>query len=264
MDAYYGYPGEIVYTDEKRSHSTAQTLAEQQFGKRFIAAADRLRHQIARPAPDAQSKIYFCHGFCELGAIDAESALRDVDAFLEQNPDQVVAIVIEDYVDPADMSDVIKQAGLANHVYTGPTGPGQWPTLREMIESDQRLVVMAEHKHKGGAPWYHPAYGHGLVKETPYDFKKPEQMTCAPNRGAEGDPLFLINNWISTDPAPKPSNAAVVNAHDFLLNRAHQCERQRGAFPSLIAVNFYQQGDLINVVKQLNEEGPIGAAKSGG
>ena len=39
------------------------------------------------------------------------------------------------------------------------------------------------------------------------------------NRGPADAPLFLINHWIDTSPAPKPSNAAKVNAHEALLDR---------------------------------------------
>ena len=66
-----------------------------------------------------------------------------------------------------------------------------------------------------------------LVQETPYSFKRPQQLTetsqlrasCQPNRGPDSAPLFLINHWIDTSPAPKPSNAAKVNA---LWNRGDQ------------------------------------------
>ena len=52
--------------------------------------------------------------------------------------------------------------------------------------------------------------------------------------------------------APKPSNAEIVNAYDFLLNRAQQCQAERKHLPNLIAVDFYRTGDLFEVVKTLN------------
>lgn len=55
-----------------------------------------------------------------------------------------------------------------------------------------------------------------------------------------------------------------MNARDFLPGRAHQCERKRGAFPAMIAVNLYRQGDLPGVVDKLNKMGPSGAAETGG
>jgi hypothetical protein len=118
-----------------------------------------------------------------------------------------------------------------------------------MIDSNQRVMILAEHQ-AGAAPWYRPAYS--LFKETPFDFKKPSQMSCAPNRGSESNPLFLINHWINTDPAPKPSNAAKVNSRSFLLDRALRCERRRNAVPNAVSVDFYRQGDLFGAVDELN------------
>ena len=45
------------------------------------------------------------------------------------------------------------------------------------------------------------------------------RRSCRPNRGIEGSPLFLMNNWVDTSPAPRPSNAARVNAAEALERR---------------------------------------------
>jgi hypothetical protein len=77
-------------------------------------------------------------------------------------------------------------------------------------------------------------------------------VRCRGGRGSRATTIFLINNWIDTDPTPRPSNAAVVNARDFLVKRAHRCERQRSRFPNLLNVDFYKQGDLFGAVDELN------------
>jgi hypothetical protein len=151
----------------------------------------------------------------------------------------------------------VKKAGLADLTYRGSVD-GDWLTLREMIDSDQRLVLLAEN-HAGAAPWYHLAYK-TITEETPYQFSKVAQLTdadklpasCKANRGPEHAPIFLINHWISTDPIPLPSQASVVNAYDPLLARARECKKLRDHLPNLLAVNFYRRGDLFKVVDTLN------------
>jgi hypothetical protein len=61
-----------------------------------------------------------------------------------------------------------------------------------------------------------------------------------------------MNHWIETTPAPRPSNAQIVNAYDALLGRARACEQERGMMPTIIAVDFYRTGDLFRVVNELN------------
>jgi hypothetical protein len=102
----------------------------------------------------------------------------------------------------------------------------------------------------GGADWYRPF--EQTIQETPFQFKKPSEMSCRGGRGDRDTTLFLINNWIDTDPTPKPSNAEIVNARPFLVDRARRCERQRGLFPNVLNVDFYKQGDLFGAVDDLN------------
>jgi hypothetical protein len=140
-------------------------------------------------------------------------------------------------------------------VYQGPSGP-PWPTLRQLIESDRRVVVFAEND-TGGIPWYRPQFK--LMEETPYRFTSAEQLSesssCRPNRGGTGKALFLLNNWVDTTPTPRPSNAAIVNAYSTLLNRARECQAMRGTLPNLLAVDFYKIGDVFKVSATLNGVG---------
>jgi hypothetical protein len=145
---------------------------------------------------------------------------------------------------------LIERSGLAEYVYRGPDEP-PWPTLREMIDSGQRLLLVVEHRTAGAPRWYRPAYRH-VFQETPFDFKTPAQMGCALGRGRPSNSLFLINHWISTDPTPRPSNAAKVNSYDFLLDRARRCQRERGRFPNVLNVDFFGEGDPGGVAAQLN------------
>jgi hypothetical protein len=117
---------------------------------------------------------------------------------------------------------------------------------------------MAEN-HAGAAPWYQLAYQR-LTEETPYTFPRVAQLTdpaklpasCEANRGPARASLFLVNHWISTDPLPRPSDAAKVNAYDPLLARMRDCARLRRHTVNLVAVNFYLEGDVFRVVDRLN------------
>jgi len=119
-----------------------------------------------------------------------------------------------------------------------------------MVESDQRVLVMAENQ-SAGVPWYHPAFE--VLQETPYGFKDPSEFSNRPNRGGTGGSLLLMNHWIESVPSPKPSDAAIVNAHDALMKRIRAFQRERGRLPNLVAVDFYGTGDLIAVARELNE-----------
>jgi hypothetical protein len=248
IDTYYGLPGRRVYTETDRIDPALHAQLKQELGPKFTAAADQIRSEIARPR-DESPRIFLCHGYCELGAVDAEEAFEQIAKFLGDHPGEVLIIDLEDYTTPAETAALIESTGLSDYVYKGPAGP-PWPTLRQMISSGGRVLIGAEHRTEGAPSWYRRIYSY--FQETPFAFKTPAQMSCAPDRGSSRNSFFLINNWIDTDPTPKPSNAAKVNAYDFLLDRARRCQRKRGRLPNALNVDFYGEGDVFGVVATLN------------
>jgi hypothetical protein len=221
-----------------------------------VEAAERLRARLGYRG-SGERGMYLCHTFCELGSTPLSNGLEDIHDFLVTHPAEVLVVINQDYVTPADFVAAMEDAGLASYAFEPPSGAA-WPTLREMIEQGRRLLVMAEN-HAGAAPWYQLAYER-LTQETPFTFTATAQLTapqnleasCRKNRGPADAPLFLVNHWINTDPLPRPSNAAIVNAYDPLLRRARACQSIRGRRVNLLAVDFYTRGDLFEVVDTLN------------
>jgi hypothetical protein len=121
--------------------------------------------------------------------------------------------------------------------------------LRDLILSGRRVIVFIE-SGRPGIEWLRSAFE--SIRETPYTFHQPDEFTCAANRGGDTGSLFLLNHWIDTTPAPRPSNAAVVNSFAVLSQRAILCAHERAHMPNIIAVDFYRTGDLLRVVNQTN------------
>jgi hypothetical protein len=247
FDVHNGVPIGGAVRTEVDDEKASRAKFERAVGKEALDAAMRIRDRLTG-APTGPRAAYLCHGFCEIGASPLVPMLEGVRDFLVQNPGEVLVVVIEDYVPPQDIAAAFRESGLERFVFRGAVGP-PWPTLREMIDSDQRLVVFGENDAHG-VPWYHPAFE--TFQETPYTFHTPAELSCRPNRGGTAGTLFQLNHWIETTPAPKPSNAAIVNAHDFLLARARQCQQERGRLPNILAVDFAMTGDVVGVAAELN------------
>ncbi len=248
IDVHYGEQvGDRVRTLIE-NEEVARKKYESALGKEGIEAALRIRDRLVGTAEGGR-EVYLAHGFCELGETKFVDMLEEMKEFLVENPNEVVIILIQDEgVTPADVAACFAKSGLEDLVYKGPVTP-PWPTLREMIERDERVVVMAE-QHSEGVPWYHQMLD--VFQETPYGFHKPEDFSNKPNRGGTAGSLLLMNHWIETAPASLPSNAEIVNSYDVLLKRARACRRTREMVPNLIAVDFYRTGDLFRVCRTMN------------
>jgi hypothetical protein len=192
--------------------------------------------------------VYLCHSVCRAGRRLFLDAMQELASFLEANPREVVTLVIEDYVPAETMAEIMVSAGLAPYVYEH---QGAWPTLREMIDDGTRLVVTAQ---DAGPPptWMHNVWELGW--DTPYSFDSVEAFSCRWNRGSSTDGVFLLNHWV-LDPYARPETAVVSNARETLMQRVSDCEERWGRLPTWIAVDFYDIGDLFEVVDLLNERG---------
>jgi hypothetical protein len=246
VDVHYGFAGGARIKTDMRMEPTTDKI-KQSIGAEGYAAAMRIRDRLVG-VDESKRGLYFCHGFCELGAYPVEPALQDIRDFVVAHPDEVIIIIVEDAVMPVDLASEFEKAGFDGLIYTGAQTP-HWPTLRELIESGKRILLFTE-SGRPGVPWLRPAFA--TFRETPYTFHKAEDFSCRANRGGDAGPLFQINNWIDTTPTPKPSNAAIVNAYPFLLARAERCAEERHHLPNLIAVDFYKTGNLFAVVDKLN------------
>jgi uncharacterized membrane protein HdeD (DUF308 family) len=258
LDTHYAdrLPNGRTRTYFASQQDMARQIAQDGVSQASVDAALRLRERLGFRGKGERG-MYLCHTFCELGSTPLADVLDDIRDFLVAHPDDVLVVVNEDYVIPADFVAALEKAGLTDYALEPPQGAA-WPTLRELIERDQRLLVLAEN-HAGAAPWYQLAYER-LVQETPFSFSRTSQLTdaasleasCRPSRGTPDAPLFLVNHWINTDPAPRPSNASIVNAYEPLLRRARTCASTRKHSVNLLAVDFYERGDLFRVVDALN------------
>nr|WP_206314830.1 hypothetical protein [Streptomyces coryli] len=194
---------------------------------------------------------WLCHAVCRGGAIPLVPELGKVREWMDNNPAEVVTLVIQDGISGEETARALHAAGLDELAYTPDADPdAPWPTLGEMTEDGKRLVVFAE-RADGPARYYRNYYRYGM--ETPFAFSKPQDMTCAPNRGGTGKRLFLMNHFV-TNGGGSRLDAGEINAKERVLQRARQCEKQRGRPVNLVAVDYATIGDVSGAVNELNDE----------
>ena len=252
IDAYLGQRNDqgTVRTDLAPK---AVDAVEAQIGANGLAAAQRLAGSVAFGPVAGDKELYLCHVLCELGALKAVDVFREIRDWMDRNPREVLMIVIEDAAPTADIKRELEAGGLAELASAVPIRAGEpTPTLRSLVDSGRRLLVMAE--DKGDATgWYRRAFD--VLQETPFAFTSTAQLerpeSCRPNRGGTRPPLFLMNHWVESYP-PRPRDATVVNEREFLVRRARECAQIRDRTPTLIAVDFVERGNLIGAVDELN------------
>jgi hypothetical protein len=193
--------------------------------------------------------VWLCHNVCQLGADPAVPQLQQVRDWLRAHPDDVVTLILQDDISPADVQATLKAAGLGSLLATPPAPGEPWPTLGQMIQQHHTLVAFTQDADLTSGPVRN---FYQLAAETPYQAGNVAALTCAQGRGPISAPLFLVNNWLTTA-APSRSAALRVNNFAFLLARVERCEEQRGMRANFVALDFTQIGEPLGVIDALNE-----------
>jgi hypothetical protein len=193
-------------------------------------------------------QVYLCHGPCALGHTRLLDGLCTITKFLDANPGEVFSIIFENDVTDADTDAVVRASGLADYAYTHAKG-APWPTLRELVDTNKRVVLFEE--KEGGTPAYlHRAYADEMW-DTPYSFETQADFTCALGRGQKSSSLFLVNHWLGR-PFADVALAKEVNVASVLGDRVTKCTTEAGRAPTFVSVDFYDVGDLFSVVRKAN------------
>ncbi len=253
VDTWYGQPtadGGALTAPE--SLAGAEAALAETYGDEVVASVRRTIDRVRDEEPVGPSEPYFCHTVCEIGATAMQPVMDRLNTWMEANPREVVVLFIQDTVTPEDTAAVLEQVGLAEKAYVHP-GNAEWPTLGQMIDSNQRLLVLME-EEGGGVDYPYLHQGFDLVQDTEFTFDSAEDFTCTLKRGSADSPLFSVNHWLASFSA-LISSAEEVNTYDVLKPRIDECEIERGRIPSMIAVNWYDRGDLFRVVNELNGVG---------
>ena len=198
---------------------------------------------------EADGELLLCHSTCLAGSQPLVEGLGEIEAFLADNPNEVVSIIFENYITHAQTASAFESSGLIDYVYAHEAGE-PWPTLGALIDAGTRLLVFQEKlPEEAEYPWLMRIWDHAW--DTPFSAATPEDLSCDVGRGNPENPLFLLNHFL-TGLGGDPALAEMVNYNPFFIDRARECEDMDSALPNFVAVDFYDIGDLFEVVDALN------------
>ncbi|KAF9570414.1 hypothetical protein EC968_001813 [Mortierella alpina] len=213
------------------------------------------------PSTGNTGEIQLCHTACTLldgGTLS--KALGQIKTFLENNPDEVITIFFENAGNLAasQFQTVFTAVGMDKYSYTQPVALGDWPTLGEMIATGKRLVSFVDSGVDVNVPWLMSEYDY--IFETPYSIVRDTPYPCTIDRPKDQRrQLYVLNHFVSGSiflngqdiDIPEPSLANVTNTID-LTNHINSCQAAFLQIPNFIAVDFYEQGNLLQATAAVN------------
>jgi hypothetical protein len=207
--------------------------------------------------------VRLCHGDddrgfspCSYGNVDAETWLVDLKQLMEGSPNDVVTLLVENYVQPDHLQSVFENAGVYESLFFHSMNT-PWPTLGEMIDAETPLVAFWEQSSDPAHPWIHDFLTHSWT--TNFAEENTEDMNCDPLRGDPEQAVYHMNNWLRGPLGlSDPSRGDEANNIDFLVERATECWIQHGKRPTFIAVDWWEDGDVVAAALAVNQlDAPI-------
>ena len=252
LDPHYGRVLSTgrVQTDFQAEGRNANKVAAE-LSPDALAAVDRLGVNLtASSGARGQKEVFLCHTVCELGATRFTEALATMRTFLRAHPSTVLMMILENYVTDEDLQRAFATTKTEDYAVTLKRGE-PLPTLRRLIDDDRRLVVFTEEPPTGSVPWLNDAFT--WIQDTPLGNRSAEQLAtkCTRYRGTADSPFLMLNNWVERFP-PSPTANRPAQTTGFLNARIARCAAKRDMPVSLIATDFYEQGDLVGVAKAHN------------
>jgi len=201
---------------------------------------------------------WLCHGICGLGGQSLVSALQEVHDFLDANKSEIVTLLTESSQITTDqIAADFDTADLKKYVHAHALGD-PWPTLGAMIERGERVVVFhADQSSTGGTAFDWMLDRFAWTWETPWDNTSSTDFgRCDADRGAKGNSIYVVDNYLENLLVETPDNAALTNDDPFLVDRLLHCKQVEAVLPNFVMVNFYEVGDVFHVVDVLNGFAP--------
>ena len=192
------------------------------------------------------------HSTSLLGSHPLSQNLKEIYDFMVNNPKEIVTIIFECYVTAAAIESELNTAGLLSMTFIK-TNDSQWPTLQHLIDSGKRLVIFTDKKDaSANQKWYHYVWNYAV--ETSFSVTDTAGLNSSFIRGNASNDLFILNHFLvsKTFGTGVKSKAEIANSNPFFIQRAKKSIAETSKFPNFVTVDFYEVGNCLDVINELN------------
>ena len=195
--------------------------------------------------------------------------------FLAENPREVVTLLVDNRTPAESLAAALDAANLRESLHFQALRD-PWPTLGELIDAEQRLVVFAT--DAAAAPDGILSFKE-FFTSTRDDYATADELDCELPSGSARKPLLLVNHFVSELSSVAdsgggaggegaggagngdgtrvlhalPDVAAVINDNPFLIRRLRGCVAMNARKPTFVAVDFYDVGAVLPATQELAE-----------
>ncbi|MFY9150495.1 MAG: LamG-like jellyroll fold domain-containing protein [Prolixibacteraceae bacterium] len=171
-------------------------------------------------------------------SISFKQTLLQIKNYLEKNPEKIFNLFLDFSTNVNELNDIFLEVGIDKFLYTFDPHEG-WPTLKNMIEKNRRLIVFAMQDHRNSPEWLHYVWNHAVepyfsIWEAPV-FK---------SEFLKGDPknsLLIYNDYNFPQKSESVKNLKYdTSLNPYLIEHIKKTWFNTGKTPNFIMLDRYE------------------------
>lgn len=207
------------------THSIQQLLNENIGGFRWYLEWEKQENQLMIKKADGSS-------------ISFRQTLLEIKNYLDQKPDKIFNLFLDFSTNVNELNDIFQEVGIDHYLYTFDPHEG-WPTIKNMIEKNRRLVVFAMQDHRNSPEWLLYVWDHAVepyfsIWEAPV-FKS-EFLKGDPKNG-----LLIYNDYNFPQKSESVKNRKYdTSLNPYLIEHIKNTWFNTGKTPNFIMLDRYE------------------------
>lgn len=200
---------------------------------------------------EKNNELVVYHGYFSLGHKPLSYSLSQIRDFLDNNPNEVITLILECYTSSHKIETALTDAGLINYVYSR-SSDENWPAISDLVQRNKRLVIFSDKNDASSSQnWYHYLWKYAV--ETSFEAKDKADFNSTFNRGKASNTFFILNHFLTSSLGTgSRTKAEAVNSNPFFESRISKVVKETGKRINFLTVDFYELGNCIELVNTLN------------
>jgi hypothetical protein len=156
---------------------------------------------------------------------------------LENKPEKILTLFLDFNVNVNELSSLIDESGIQPYLFEY-AEQGQWPSLKEMVDSGKRLIIFCMQEHRNSPDWLHYVWDYAVE---PY-FSILEAPVFV-GEFLKGDPrnnLLIYNDYnVASKQGPNTVSSFNINQNPYLIEHIKSVWKNTGKTPNFIFLDRY-------------------------
>lgn len=258
---------QVTYLGSHNSYANVEEgfVYAQQFWSLENQLKRGVRHFLLDIWP-SQGRLFLCHNRCVISSVlklgrrnrDLRSALVLVKSWLDEHPDEIVTLELENYATGDQTYEIIKSvSGLEAYIlkradYEPQAHRGRWPTIQYLVNNNKRLIIFDTQDN------HHYAFDtYVYLLRNAYGALDIEKAACLRGPEVPSQSLYQLN-YFGTITSPSPCYNEPARLQQVLKRCQEKGVVPEGKSPNFIAIDFVDRGNAMRWVNELNRQAARG------